>query len=101
MEARSLPLATAFRHVINESNVAAGFDRFVALISGAISCEGFCRAAAVSLCDRLIREPIHLPDGALHCHGHLDLTHRGVAAAQECAATAKDKQSVQNSCTLC
>lgn len=82
MDARSLLLATAFRHVINEANIEAGFERFAALTGGALSYDAFCEAVAACLRDVLIREPIRLPEGALQCHWHLELTPMGVAVAR-------------------
>jgi hypothetical protein len=37
---------------------------------------------AACLRDGLIREPVRLPEGALQCHWHLELTPKGVAAAR-------------------
>ena len=70
MNAQSLLLTTAFRHRISEPNIEAGFERF--------------RSVAVAACLRegLIREPIRLPEGALQCHWHLELTPAGVHAAR-------------------
>jgi hypothetical protein len=93
-------LEVAFHRVISEPNIEAGYERFAALTGGAASYDAFCNAVAMCLRDGLIREPIRLPDGALQCHWHLELTQAGVAAARECAQTGADKQSVQNSCTL-
>ena len=75
-------LATAFRHSINEANIEAGYERFAALTGGGIDYDQFCNAVAACLRDGLIREPIRLPEGALQCHWHLELTPKGVAAAR-------------------
>ena len=75
-------LAVAFRHVINEPNIEAGYDRFRALSAEALDEDGFRAAVAEALRQGLIREPIRLPEGALQCHWHLELTPRGVAAAR-------------------
>jgi len=82
MEARDLLLLTAFRHRISEANLEAGYDRFRALCSDAPDLEAFSQAVASCLRDGLIREPIRLPEGALQCHWHLELTPAGVAAAR-------------------
>ena len=82
MDARSSLLATAFRHVINEPNIEAGHERFVALSGAVISYDEFCNEVAACLRDGLIREPIRLPEGALQCHWRLELTPAGVAAAR-------------------
>jgi hypothetical protein len=83
MNPTSLLLITAFRHVINTPNIEAAFERFVALNDQAVSYHSFCEGIAVCLRDGLIREPIRLPEGALQCHWHLELTPAGVAAARE------------------
>ena len=76
-------LGVAFRHVINEPNIEAGYDRFRALSGGALDEDAFRAAIAEALRRGLIREPIRLPEGALQCHWHLELTPAGVAAARE------------------
>ena len=75
-------LDVAFRHVINESNIEAGYDRFAALSGTAICFEDFRAAVAEGLRRGWFREPIRLPEGALQCHWHLQLTPEGVAAAR-------------------
>ena len=82
MEVRDLLLITAFRHRINEANIDAGFERFTALTGKPVAYGAFCDAVAALLRDHLIREPIRLPEGALQCHWHLELTPAGVAAAR-------------------
>lgn len=76
-------VATAFRHVINEPNIEAGFERFAALTDGTINYNAFCDAVAACLRNGLIREPVRLPEGALQCHWHLELTPKGVEAARK------------------
>lgn len=87
-DAIALLLTTAFRHVINEPNIEAGYGRFSALTGGALDEGAFRDAVAVCLRDGLIREPIRLPDGALQCHWHLELTPNGVVAARTLSDTA-------------
>jgi len=82
VEARELLLATAFRNVINEASIEAGFQRFAALTGSGIDFGAFADAVATCLSDGLIREPVRLPEGALQCHWHLQLTPKGVAAAR-------------------
>jgi hypothetical protein len=86
MDARGLLLSTGFRHRINEPNIEAGFERFVALTGQPVTYDAFCDAVAACLRDGLIREPIRLPEGALQCHWHLELTPAGVAAARHMLA---------------
>jgi hypothetical protein len=75
-------LSTAFRHTINEPNIEAGFAQFVAVSGEDVSFAAFCDAIAHCERDGLIREPVRLPEGALQCHWHLELTPQGVAAAR-------------------
>jgi hypothetical protein len=82
MDAVALLLATAFQHVINEANIEAGFARFAALTGGAVDEGAFREAVATCLRDRLIHEPVRLPEGALQCHWRLELTPAGVATAR-------------------
>jgi hypothetical protein len=82
MDAIALLLITAFRHVINEPNIETGYERFAALIDTAVDESAFRDAVAACLRDRLIYEPVRLPEGALQCHWHLELTPKGAAAAR-------------------
>jgi len=85
MDVQSLLLATAFRYRINEPNIEAGFERFLALTDQPVTYDAFCEAVGTCLRERLIREPIRLPEGALQCHWHLELTSDGVAKARALA----------------
>ena len=82
MNVRNLLLITAFRHRISEPNVDEALALFSALVGEPVAYEAFCDAIASNLHDGLIREPIRLPEGALQCHWHLELTPAGVAAAR-------------------
>jgi hypothetical protein len=82
LDARDLLLKTAFRNVINEPNIEAGYEQFVGLTGGCVDFGAFCDAVAACLRDGLIHEPIRLPEGAVQCHWHLELTPKGVAAAR-------------------
>jgi hypothetical protein len=82
VDATSLLLSTAFRHMISEPNIEAGFERFRALAGDVLGEDAFRAAVAACLRAGLIREPVRLPAGALHCHWHLELTPKGVAAAR-------------------
>ena len=62
-----------------------------------VTFDEFCDAVAACLRDGLIREPIRLPEGALQCHWHLELTPKGVAEAREIARRGSaSEQSVPN-----
>ncbi|WP_158928883.1 hypothetical protein [Acidisphaera sp. S103] len=82
MDITALLLITAFRHQINEPNIEAGHARFAELVGQEIGIDTFCDVVAACQRDGLIREPIRLPEGALQCHWHLELTPKGVAAAR-------------------
>jgi hypothetical protein len=82
MDAKPLLLTTALRNVIDEPNIDSGYTCFVALADRAVTYDAFCDAVAACLRDRLIHEPIRLPEGALQCHWHLELTPAGVATAR-------------------
>ncbi len=86
-ETRMALLTVAFRHVISEPNIEAGYDRFRAIAGDAIGFDAFRDAVAQCLREGLIREPIRLPEGALQCHWHLELTPKGVAAARAALET--------------
>jgi hypothetical protein len=83
MDAATWLLTVAFRHTINEPNIESGFARYTALVGQDVGFAAFCDAVAATLHDGLIREPVRLPDGALQCHWHLELTPAGVAAARD------------------
>lgn len=100
MDARALLLTIAYRHRINEPNIEAGFERFVALTGQPVAYGAFCDAVAACLRDGLIREPIRLPEGALQCHWHLELTPKGVFQARSLLQIDNNKQSVRKCRTL-
>jgi hypothetical protein len=83
MDAKAAVLTAAFRHSINEANIEAGFEQFRSVASADVDYEGFCDAVAACLREGLVREPIRLPEGALQCHWHLELTAKGVDAARK------------------
>ena len=82
MDTKSLLLVTAFRHVIHEPNIEAAHERFAAIAGEPVAYEDFRIAVDTALREQLIREPIRLPEGALQCHWHLELTPKGVEAAR-------------------
>ena len=85
MDAKSLLLMAAFHHSINEPNIEAGYERFQAVAGEHADYQSFCDAVTACLREGLIREPIRLPEGALQCHWHLELTPRGVELARQLA----------------
>ncbi len=82
MDAVQLLLTTALTHRIDEPNIEAGFERFSALTGSSVGYGAFCDAVAACVRDKLVREPVRLPEGALQCHWHLELTPAGVGAAR-------------------
>ena len=82
MDVKSLLLSTAYSHVIREPNIEAAFVRIQAITDQTIEYNAYCDAVAAALRECLIREPVRLPEGALQCHWHLELTPKGVEAAR-------------------
>jgi hypothetical protein len=80
-------LRVAFLNAISEPNIEAGYACFHTLDADAIDYPTFCDAIASCLREGLIREPIRLPEGALQCHWHLELTPKGVQVARAMPAT--------------
>jgi hypothetical protein len=89
MDAKALLLNAAFRHSINEANIEAGYERFRAIAGADVDYQAFCDAVAACLREGLVREPIRLPEGALQCHWHLELTPKGVEEARKLPGDAK------------
>ena len=87
MDATSLLLSTAYRHRIIEPNIEAGYARVRALTDPALDYQAFCDAIGTCLRQGLIHEPIRLPEGALQCHWHLELTAKGLSQVQRGAET--------------
>ncbi|HEY1933944.1 MAG TPA: hypothetical protein VGG99_18185 [Acetobacteraceae bacterium] len=81
-EPAALLLCVAYRNVISDANIELAHEQFVSLAGQPIDYATFCDAIAACWRDHLIREPIRLPEGALQCHWHLELTPKGVAAAR-------------------
>jgi hypothetical protein len=82
MDARSQLLTTAYHHSINEPSAEIAYQHFRSLVAQPTDYASFCDAVADLLRERLILEPVRLPEGALQCHWHLQLTPKGVEAAR-------------------
>jgi hypothetical protein len=82
VDPKSLLLGAALRARIDEPNIESGFQRFKAIAEQPIDYEAFCEAVAECLREHLVHEPVRLPEGALQCHWHLELTPKGVEAAR-------------------
>lgn len=75
-------LLVAFRHSITEPNAEAGFECIRAIAGKQLDPSAFHDALASCLREKLIREPVRLPEGSLQCHWHLELTLKGVEAVR-------------------
>ena len=90
MDATAALLTIAFRYRISEPTIEAGFERFAALAQYAVTYDDFRDAVAACLREGLIRDPVRLPEGALQCHWHLELTPAGVTAARVLTRDSQD-----------
>ena len=80
--AEAVLLRLAYRHRIVEPTVEAGFETVFRLTDGAVTEDAFRDAVSRCVADRLLHDPVRLPEGALQCHWHLELTAAGVAAVR-------------------
>ena len=94
-------IAVAFHNRILAPNLEEAYLQFSKISPRVMSLDAFSAAVRICLQCGLIREPIRLPEGALQCHWHLELTPAGVTAARLVLQNAQNEQSVQDSCTLC
>lgn len=94
MDARSQLLTTAYRHSINEPNAEIAYERFQTLVTQPIDYACFCDTVADLLRERLIHEPVRLPEGALQCHWRLQLTPTGANVARALLGNSQDKNPV-------
>ena len=78
MDARAALLRAALAGPVSADNAEAG----IAAIAPAGRAEDYHAALAVLLAEGLIREPLRLDPGSLHCHWRLELTPSGRAAAR-------------------
>ena len=79
---RALLLA-GYRHRVVAANADEGFLQVEKIASGPLDPAAFHAAIAEALAAGLIADPVVLPEGALACHWHLQLTPLGVARARE------------------
>src|SRR5215213_11779641 len=68
VDPKSLLLRTAFHHAINEPTPEAGFERFSALTGSVLEYNLFQDTVADCVAGRLVKDPVRLTEGALHCH---------------------------------
>ena len=89
MTAEAEVLGAAWKGAVTADNAEAGFARIREITGSTLDDTALASAVAVCLARKLIREPVHLPEGALHCHWTLELTPKGVNAARGLLAQRK------------
>lgn len=75
-------LRAAHGHVVAADNGDAGFERLRGIAGEWLDPALFQAALAACLRDGLIRDPVRLEAGSLHCHWRLELTPAGREAAR-------------------
>ena len=75
-------LRAASQGAVTADNVELGFARVREITGSALDDTAMAAAIAACLRDKLIREPVRLPEGALQCHWTLELTQAGIAATR-------------------
>lgn len=86
-------LAVAFRHSVEEAHADAGYARVRTLAGIALGRDEFEVALAACLRRGLLRDPVDLAEGALHCSWRLRLTPAGVTVARSQAGSSGGNQS--------
>ncbi len=75
-------LALGLRHRLTAPDAEAAFAAFRTVGGEEPEPAAFHEAVAEALARGLIRDPVRIPEGALQCQWHLELTPAGVAAAR-------------------
>ena len=79
---RMTPTETILRAApLTADNAEAGFARIREITASTLDDAALAQAVSDCVAQKLIHDPIRLPEGALHCHWTLELTAAGVAAA--------------------
>jgi hypothetical protein len=78
-------LLAGLGNFVTADNADDGFARIQAIAGEKLDPALFHDAIAACLRDGTIKEPVRLPEGALHCHWRLELTPKGVQAARALA----------------
>ena len=81
-EAADIILHVAWKGAVTADNAEAGFARVRAMATTALDDAALAQAVSECVAQKLVHEPIRLPEGALHCHWTLELTAAGVVAAR-------------------
>jgi hypothetical protein len=76
-------LRAAWKGTVTADNAEDGFARIRAIANTTMTNAEIAAAVADCLRQKLIREPVRLPEGALQCHWTLELTPAGVDAVRE------------------
>jgi hypothetical protein len=76
-------LSVAFHNRVIRPTAEAGFEAIRGMSKTDFDDAVLADSVAACVRDGLIREPIRLPEGALQCHWHLELTPAGVVAARQ------------------
>lgn len=75
-------LRVAWPGALTADNAEAGFARIREMTGCGLDDAALARALAACVAEKLIREPVRLPEGALQCHWTLELTAAGVDAVR-------------------
>lgn len=78
-------LRAAFRHRLIAPDADTGLGLLAEAAGCAASPEAWRGAVAAAVAGGLLYDPVRLPEGALQCHWHLELTPKGVAAVRAAA----------------
>jgi hypothetical protein len=82
MPATDVILRAAAQGAVTADNAEAGFARIREIAGSTMDDAALAIAVADCLREKLIREPVRLPEGALQCHWTLELTPAGIALAR-------------------
>ena len=75
-------LRAAWKGAVTADNAEAGFARIREITTSTLNDTALAQVVSDCVAQKLIHDPIRLPEGALHCHWTLELTAAGVAAAR-------------------
>ncbi|MBS0644821.1 MAG: hypothetical protein U1E70_04085 [Acetobacteraceae bacterium] len=78
----SAVLLVAFHHRLTAPDADTGISLLAEAAGRSASPEAWRNAVAGAVFDGLLHDPVRLPEGALQCHWHLELTPKGVAAVR-------------------
>lgn len=77
---------------ITAPNADAGIERLVARAGRDVNVDAWRAAVSDALTAGYLHDPVRLPEGALQCHWHLELTPLGVEAALRLRASERDRR---------